>query len=98
MNPRRFAIAPLALATSLMAAGCVSLPSKSTLDTVRAQQNPVDTARRTVTNFTPALRCMDELMYTNGTRDITLMMEEMRDATQKVPISARDMMTSAISE
>lgn len=95
---RRFAFAPVALAASLMAAGCVSLPSKSTLEAVRAQQNPADTARRTVTNFTPALRCMDELMYANGTRDITLMMEEMRDATQRVPISARDMMTSAISE
>lgn len=94
--PRR--LAPLALAAALLAAGCASVPSKSTLDQVRAQANPVDQARRTLTHFTPALRCMDEWMFQAGTRDVTLMMEEMRDATQKVPISARDMMTSAISE
>lgn len=87
-----------AAAVAVLCAGCAGVPSKSTLDNVRARANPVDVPQRTVTNFTPALRCMDELMYESGTRDITLMMEEMRDATQRVPISARDMMTSAISE
>ena len=79
-------------------AGCAGLPSKSSLESVRKQQNPVDRSQRTITNFTPALRCMDEWMFKAGTRDVTLMMEELRDATQKVPISARDMMTSAISD
>jgi hypothetical protein len=65
---------------------------------VRARQNPVDRSQRSITNFTPALRCMDEWMFKAGTRDVTMMMEEMRDATQKVPVSARDMMTSAISD
>ena len=88
----------LALAAAALFAGCASAPSPATLKGVRAQANPVDAAQRTITNFTPALRCMDEWMFTAGTRDVTLMMEEMRDATQKVPISARDMMTSAISE
>ena len=88
----------LALAAAALLAGCASAPSPGTLKAVRAQANPVDQAQRTITHFTPALRCMDEWMFTAGTRDVTLMMEEMRDATQKVPISARDMMTSAISE
>jgi hypothetical protein len=88
----------LAVAAATLLAGCGSAPSKGTLQDVRAQANPADAAQRTITNFTPALRCMDEWMFTAGTRDVTLMMEEMRDATQKVPISARDMMTSAISE
>lgn len=88
----------LALAAAALLAGCASAPSPGTLKAVRAQANPVDRAQRTITNFTPALRCMDEWMFNAGTRDVTLMMEEMRDATQKVPISARDMMTSAISE
>lgn len=88
----------LAVAVATVLAGCGSVPSKGTLQDVRASANPVDVAQRTITNFTPALRCMDEWMFTAGTRDVTLMMEEMRDATQKVPISARDMMTSAISE
>ena len=88
----------IAVAVAMLLSGCGSAPSKGTLQDVRAQANPVDSAQRTITNFTPALRCMDEWMFTAGTRDVTLMMEEMRDATQKVPISARDMMTSAISE
>ncbi len=78
--------------------GCASSPSQGTLNDVRAEANPSDRAQRNTTTFTPALRCMDDIMFKRGTRDITLMMEEMRDATQRVPISARDMMTSAMSD
>jgi len=90
-----------ALLTALslgLLSGCVTNPPQQTLQQVRSQQNPADRAQRAITNFTPALRCMDELMFRLGTRDVTLMMEELRDATQKVPVSARDMMTSAVSE
>lgn len=86
-----------AIAATLLA-GCVTMPSPGTLQGVRAQANPVDRPQRTITGFTPALRCMDDWMFQAGTRDVTLMMEEMRDVTQKLPIGARDMMTSAISE
>ena len=79
-------------------AGCATAPSPATVAAVRGAQNPVDRAQRAITNFTPALRCMDERLFDNGTRDLTLMMEELRDATQKVPVSARDMMTSAIAD
>ncbi|HET6788331.1 MAG TPA: hypothetical protein VFH49_10245, partial [Aquabacterium sp.] len=77
---------------------CSNTPGPSTLADVRNSSNPTDRAQRNQTTFTPALRCMDDLMYQRGTRDVSLMMEELRDATQKVPISARDMMTSAISD
>ena len=87
-----------AVLVALLLPGCMALPSKQTLESVRGQQNPADRTQRTITNFTPALRCMDEMMFNNGTRDVTLMMEELRDATQKVPVNARDMMTSAISD
>jgi hypothetical protein len=95
-RPRPVALAAAASAALLSA--CVTTPSQQTLKDVRQQANPSDRAQRTITSFTPALRCMDELMFRNGTRDVTLMMEELRDATTKVPVSARDMMTSAISE
>lgn len=90
-------IAQTALALCLLA-GCASAPSTETRQQVRAEANPADRVQRNITNFTPALRCMDELMFRLGTRDVTLMMEELRDATQKVPVSARDMLTSAVSE
>jgi len=96
-TPRRWTTA-LALAVSAALAGCAGTPTPRTLDEVRTQSNPADRTQRSITNFTPALRCMDELMFRVGTRDITLMMEELRDSTQRVPVSARDMMTSAMSD
>lgn len=87
-----------ALCAAGVLAGCATAPSPATVAAVRGAQNPVDRAQRTITSFTPALRCMDERLFDNGTRDLTLMMEELRDATQKVPVSARDMMTSAIAD
>jgi hypothetical protein len=88
----------LLAAAAMLLVGCASSPSQGTLNDVRAEANPSDRAQRNTTSFTPALRCMDDIMFRRGTRDITLMMEEMRDATQRVPISARDMMTSAMSD
>lgn len=98
MSPTRSGSIPCAALCVALLSACASAPSQQTLQQVRSQQNPGDRAQRAITNFTPALRCMDDLMFRLGTRDVTLMMEELRDATQKVPVSARDMMTSAISE
>jgi len=88
----------LALVLLPVLVACGTVPSPATLADVRAQANPADKARRTITNFTPALRCMDERLFERGVRDVTLMMEEMRDATLRVPVSTRDMMVSAISD
>lgn len=96
VRPANLRAIALALAATL--AGCANAPDRATLNEVRTQANPTDKAQRTITNFTPALRCMDEMMFDMGTRDVTMMMEEFRDATQKVPISARDMLTSAVSD
>lgn len=82
----------------LMLTGCANTPSTATLNEVRSTSNPTDRAQRNITNFTPALRCMDDMMFNLGTRDVSMMMEEFRDATQKVPVSGRDMLTSAISD
>ncbi|MES2424624.1 MAG: DUF4384 domain-containing protein [Pseudomonadota bacterium] len=87
----------LALCVTALLAACNSTLPKAA-EQVRATQNPVDRSQRNITNFTPALRCMDDLMFASGTRDVTLMMEELRDATTKVPVSARDMLTSAVSD
>jgi hypothetical protein len=85
-----------ATAATLALAGCSVAPG--TPPQVRALANPAERAQRSITNFTPALRCMDDKLFDAGVRDVTLMMEEMRDATQRVPVATRDMMTSAFSE
>lgn len=92
---RQLGVAACVLSTL---SACTSNPSQSTLADIRANSNPTDRAQRTATSFTPALRCMDDMMFKRGTRDVSVMMEELRDATQRVPISARDMMTSAMSD
>jgi hypothetical protein len=106
-HPTRHAVESTSLATTLRLTaltvamalgGCAVAPTPGNLQQVRAQANPVDVAQRTVTNFTPALRCMDDLMLRSGVRDISLMTEELRDSTQRVPVNARDMMISAFSE
>lgn len=86
-------VLPLVVAASLSACA-----TQGALQEVRTNSNPADRAQRNITNFTPALRCMDDMMFARGTRDVTVMMEEFRDATQRVPVSARDMMTSAMSD
>ena len=86
------------LVCTLLVAACVSNPSPKVLSEVRTQANPIDRSARAVTNFTPALRCMDEMLFNQGVRDITLMMEEFRDVTQKLPVATRDMMISAVSD
>jgi hypothetical protein len=88
----------VALATALALGGCAVVPTAANLQRVREQANPVDMAQRAVTNFTPALRCMDDMLVRGGVRDISLMTEELRDSTQHVPVNARDMMISAFSD
>lgn len=95
-SSRRHQLLSLTLLAGALLAGCATAPE--TRQTVRAQANPTDRAQRTITSFTPALRCMDELMFRTGVRDLTLMMEELRDSTQRVHVSTRDMMTSAVSD
>jgi hypothetical protein len=100
MNAPCLRTVALALLTPglLLAGGCASPPSQQRLDEVRRAANPTDRTQRTITTFTPALRCMDDMLFANGTRDVTLMMEDLRDATTKVPVSVRDMMVSAVSD
>lgn len=98
MEPALKALPLTTLASVILLSACAANPTRQTTEEVRSQVNPVDRGARAVTNFTPALRCMDDMMFNQGVRDVTLMMEELRDATQKVPVSARDMMTSAISD
>jgi hypothetical protein len=83
---------------ALLAVQLSGCTTPAAIQSVRDNSNPTDRAQKSITNFTPALRCMDDMMFERGTRDVTLMMEEFRDATFRVPVSGRDMMTSAISD
>lgn len=63
-------LVPLVAAAALLLAGCATAPDRATRDDVRERANPVDAPRRTITNFTPALRCMDICLCTHADRSL----------------------------
>jgi hypothetical protein len=94
MRLRRLLWLPALLA---VLAGCTA-PRLGSAQVQDAPGNPAALPRRTVTNFTEGLRCMDDLMLRFGVHDISVMLEEMEDKTGKLGGGARDMMVSAISD
>ena len=91
-------LAPLIAALAL--AGCSSLPPLPPRqpDRSAAAAPPESAPQRNVTNFNDALRCMDNLYLAYGTRDVSVLLEDLTDATKKVSAGTRDMMMSAISD
>ncbi len=61
-------------------------------------KGPEEAPKRTITNFSHALRCMDDLMISYGVYDVSMLVEDLRDSTEKVKVGAKDMLISAISE
>ncbi len=54
--------------------------------------------QRNVTSFDPGLRCMDDMLLRFGTRDVSVMLEEIPDKTGRSGAGTRDMMVSAVSD
>lgn len=90
----------LALLAALAVAGCSSTLPPRAQDQAAALKPAVAPAlpQRNVTGFGDALRCMDNLYLAYGTRDVSVMLEDLTDTTKKVNAGTRDMMMSAISD
>jgi len=82
---------------ALIAAACAPLPQRQQ-DSAAATRPAVAPPQRNVTGFADALRCMDNLYIAYGTRDVSVLIEDLSDATKKVSAGTRDMMMSAISD
>lgn len=50
------------------------------------------------TGFGPALRCMDFMFLTYGVNNLSVLIEDIPDATRKVNASGKDMIISAVSQ
>lgn len=89
-----------ALLTSALLIGCSSTGVKQpTLDAAnRVKQGPQEKPFRSITNFSSALRCMDDLMISNGVRDVSVLVEDLVDQTKKVNAGTKDMLISAVSD
>jgi hypothetical protein len=90
------------LLTAMVAtlAGCGALDTKKdVVDAAsRVRKGPEQAPFRSITNFSDALRCMDNQMISFGVRDVSALVEELEDATKKVNAGSRDMLISAVSE
>jgi len=64
----------------------------------RVGNAPKTPAIKTITNFTQALRCMDELFLANGKQGIVITSAGIPDATGKARAGDKEMMISAISK
>lgn len=87
----------IVLASTLALAACTPLPPKAE-DSRAAVAPPAAKPQRNVTNFSEALRCMDKLYIGYGTRDVSVVLEDLSDSTRKVSAGTRDMMMSALSD
>ena len=88
---------PTCLAVTLALVACYPLPPKAE-DKRVAVAPPATNPQRNVTNFSGALRCMDNLYINYGVRDVSMVLEDLTDSTKKVSAGTRDMMMSALSD
>jgi hypothetical protein len=97
---RHFGIT-LAIAAAL--GGCATAERLEVRDdavaqTQQALKGPEAAPFRTITGFSQALRCMDNLFIEYGVRDVSMLVEEIADSTKKVNAGTRDMLITAMSD
>ncbi len=91
----------LALAVGAALAGCsatMEVQKKTVEQTQTARLGPEVAPFRSITGFSQALRCMDNLMIDYGVRDVSMLVEDILDQTKKVNAGTRDMLISAVSD
>ena len=79
-------------------ARAVSPPPAPTVQTQPVPSGPKAVPQRNVTQFSDGLRCMDDMMYRFGVRDVSMMIEEMQDQSRRLGAGTRDMMVSAFAD
>ena len=94
-----FKIRLLTAAALLAMAGCAAPPKAvPTLQIQPAAAGPKAVPQRNVTHFAEGLRCMDDMLYRHGVRDVSVMIEEMQDQSRRLGAGTRDMMVSAFAD
>jgi len=89
---------PLALASALAACSTMEVHNDTLKKTEEARVAPEVPPFKSITGFSHALRCMDNLMVDYGVRDISMLVEEIADQTKKIDAGTRDMLISAVSD
>ena len=91
---------PASLALALLLSACAAVPPapRPLVQTQPAAAGPKAAPQRNVTHFADGLRCMDDMLYRFGVRDVSVMIEEMQDQSRKLGAGTRDMMVSAFAD
>lgn len=93
---------PLALAAALGACASIESATDTRRQVVEAaqavKQGPTVAPFKSITNFSDALRCMDNQLLDYGVRDVSVIVEDILDETKKVNAGTKDMLISAISD
>jgi hypothetical protein len=91
--------AGLASALAAVLSGCASVDMKARVQETaqETRKGPTAAPEKTLTNFSDALRCMDNLFITYGIRDVSVLVEELDDKTKRVSAGTKDMLISAAS-
>jgi hypothetical protein len=93
---------PLALAATLGACATMESATDTRRHVVEAAQQvkagPTAQPYKSITGFSDALRCMDNLLLDYGVRDVSVIVEDILDETKKVNAGTKDMLISAISD
>lgn len=95
------AVVPIVLfAFAVLVSGCASLDAKKeTVEKANAvKKGPESAPYRSITGFSAALRCMDNLFLDYGVRDVSVIVEDIVDQTKKVNAGSKDMLISAVSD
>ena len=77
---------------------CAAPPNPATVQLQPAAVGQKAVPQRNLTHFTGALRCMDDMLYRFGVRDVSVMIEEMQDQSRRLGAGTRDMMVSAFAD
>lgn len=92
----RTAAALVAVAASTIAMGADK--DEFELRAEKLRSGPKSAPVENDTGFSKGLKCMDGLFRTFGIRNVTVVIDEIPDATKKINVGARDMFMSATSQ
>lgn len=88
----------LACTLALLTVACAAPQPPKTLQLKPEATGPRAAPQRNVTHFAEGLRCMDDMMFRMGVRDVSVMIEELQDQSRRLGAGTRDMMVSAFAD
>ena len=91
-------LGPLLVGASIAGCATVTDYNKDVVRRANEGKNPQEAPTPNATGFAAALRCMDITFLNYGVRDLTVLIEDVPDATRKVNASGKDMIISAMSQ